>query len=77
LDIGLTYTKVGLVTEATPRHIIPTPFTAIKALRDSIVDLNKSSFANLFPQPSHLTMEKCPLFLECEEFLSHVFNHLM
>ena len=77
LDVGLTYTKCGLVTEAAPRHIVPTPFTAVRALRNSILDLSPSTFAQLFPQPSHLSMEKSSLYLECEEFLSQIFYHLM
>jgi actin-related protein len=35
IDIGLTYTKVGLSKESMPQHIFQTPLSMIHALHDS------------------------------------------
>ena len=77
LDIGLVLTKCGLVTEPAPRHIVPTLLSPVKALRDSIVDQNASTFANLFKSKPDKIYEKQTLYLEVEEFLNQIIYHLL
>mmetsp|Transcript_80342 Transcript_80342/g.111250 ORF Transcript_80342/g.111250 Transcript_80342/m.111250 type:complete len:117 (+) Transcript_80342:130-480(+) len=51
-------------------HIVPTPFKAIKKLRENIKDLKTNTFAEAFPSEQEL-------ILEIEEFLHYVFYHLL
>jgi actin-related protein len=78
LDVGLVLTKVGIVSEHAPRHIVPTPFSKVKKLRDSISELKVNTFAELFKcEHDHQPLEKTTTYLEVEEFLSQIFYHLL
>lgn len=70
MDIGLSHAKVGFAKDSVPKHVVPTPFSMVKALRASISSTNSTTFAELF-------RDKRTLLLEVEEFLAQIFYHLL
>ena len=70
LDIGLSLTKCGFAKDSIPKHVIPTPLSVVKRMRNSISSVNTASFAELFADTRTLN-------LEIEELLAQIFYHLL